>query len=390
MPKKLQRKIPLPKKPADGAVAPAARDGGGRRLSLTLGRSRVRPRVLSEFTSQLAVLLDAGIPITKSLRILEGQLPPGPMKRTTQALLEDVEGGTSLSEAMHKHDVTFNALYTNMVRAGEAGGVQEEILNRLAGFLEKSENIKGRVKGALAYPAMIVVVALAVLLLVFAFVIPKFKQVFESTGGGMDKFHWTTKTVVRLGEHLEVWWWTYLVGTLVVYALHRLLLAKVAAYKRLFDSIALHAPLFGPLVHKSLVARFARTFGPLIQSGVPHLEALSILEGSTANVHMQKAIREVHASIREGAGIAVPMGESGMFDDIVVNMVDVGEQTGELDRMLGRIADRYESEVDRTVETTFKVIEPVLLVVMAVGVGFIVFALFTPLLTLMQTLNRGR
>ncbi len=385
MPKKLQRKVLVPK---TGPAAPAVA-GDSRGLSLPL-RGRVGARALAEFTNQLAVLLNAGIPVTRSLRILEGQLPQGPMKRICRNLVEDVEAGTPLSEAMQKHDATFDALYTNMVRAGEAGGVQEEILNRLSGFLEKSESIKARVKGALAYPAMILVIATGVLLFVFAFVIPRFKSVFQSIGGGVDSFPWATRVVIGVGEHLEVRWWMYLLSLVFVWLLHRLLVAKVLGYRSFVHTVALKAPLFGTLVHKNLVARFARTFGTLIQSGVPHLEALDILQASSTNVHMQRAVAGVHESIREGAGIAVPMGESRMFDDIVVNMVDVGEQTGELDRMLVKIADRYEIEVDRTVETTFKVIEPILLVVMAVVVGFIVFALFTPLLTMMQSLNRGR
>ncbi|MCU0866478.1 MAG: type II secretion system F family protein, partial [Planctomycetes bacterium] len=316
MPKKLQRKIPAPKAAASPVEANAAGGGGG---TFAFGRNRVTPRVLAEFTSQLAVLLNAGIPITKSLRILQGQLPPGPMKRVAASLVEDVEGGTALSEAMQKHDLVFDPLYTNMVRAGEAGGVQEEILNRLSGFLTQSESIKSRVKGALAYPVAILVVAILVLLLVFAFVIPKFKQVFESTGKGT--MHWTTQVVIDLGEHLKVWWWAYLVGALLVLLLHRLLLAKVAGYRSVMHRLALRMPLFGKLVHKSLVARFARTFGTLIQSGVPHLDALDILQASTNNVHMRSAVGMVQGSIREGAGFAVPMGESGMFDDIVVNMV---------------------------------------------------------------------
>lgn len=384
MPKKLQRKLPVPKT-GSAPVALAGSDAGA--VSL---RARVGPRALAEFTNQLAVLLNAGIPVTRSLRVLEGQLPAGPMKRICKSLVEDVEAGTPLSEAMAKFGNTFDALYTNMVRAGEAGGVQEEILNRLAGFLEKSESIKSRVKGALAYPVMILGIAVCVLLFVFAFVIPRFKSVFQSIGGGVANFPWATRVVISFGEHLEVWWWTYLLGAVAVWFLHRLLLVKAAGYRRVAHKAALRMPLFGPLVHKNLVARFARTFGTLIQSGVPHLEALEILRASSTNVHMEKAVQGVHDSIREGAGIAVPMGESHMFDDIVVNMVDVGEQTGELDRMLVKIADRYEIEVDRTVDTTFKVIEPILLVVMAVVVGFIVFALFTPLLTMMQSLNRGR
>jgi type IV pilus assembly protein PilC len=312
------------------------------------------------------------------------------MRRTCHNLLEEVEGGTSLSEAMQKHPAVFGNLYTNMIRAGEAGGVQEEILARLSGFLEKSENIKSQVKGALAYPVMIVLIATLVMSLVFIFVIPKFEEIFRSMLGqnAMEKLHWTTRTVMAGGHHMEVWWWAYLVGVLLVYVAHRVLLARVMFYRRFIHRLLLRLPLFGSLVQKNLVARFARTFGTLIQSGVPHLDALSIIEDSVTNVHMQAAVRSVHASIREGAGIAQPMGESGMFDDIIVNMVDVGEQTGELDRMLVRVADRYEAEVDRTVATTFKIIEPVMLVIMAVAVGFIVFALFTPLLTLMQSLNR--
>ena len=388
MPKKLQRKLPVQKQAVAkqaAAVATVAADRGSSGSGL-FSRKRVTPRVLAEFTSQLAVLLNAGIPIMKSLRILEGQLAPGPMKRIATQLVDDVEGGTSLSEAMTKHDMVFDALYTNMVRAGEAGGVQEEILNRLSGFLAQSETIKARVKGALAYPIAIMIVALLVLLLVFAFVIPKFKSVFETMGKG--ELHWTTKVVMSIGDNMKVWWWSYLLGIVLVVALHRLLLAKVDGYRSFMHRVALRMPLFGGLVHKSLVARFARTFGTLIQSGVPHIEALEILQASTKNVHMRSAVVKVQSSIREGAGFAVPMGESHMFDDIVVNMVDVGEQTGELDRMLAKVADRYEGEVDRTVETTFKAIEPILLVVMAVVVGFIVFALFMPLLTMMQQMSR--
>lgn len=384
MPKKLQRKIPAP---TAAVAAPAGAPGGGAKGGVALFASkRVTPRVLSEFTSQLAVLLNAGIPITKSLRILEGQLAPGPMKRVAASLVEDVEGGTALSEAMTKHDAVFDPLYTNMVRAGEAGGVQEEILNRLSGFLTASEAIKSRVKGALAYPVAILIVAIVVLLLVFAFVIPRFKQVFEATGKGA--MHWTTQLVIDIGEHLKFWWWIYLVAAALLLVVHRLLMGRVAGYRSFMHRRALRMPLFGKLVHKSLVARFARTFGTLIQSGVPHLDALDILAASTANVHMKAAVGGVQASIREGAGFAVPMGESGMFDDIVVNMVDVGEQTGELDRMLAKIADRYETEVDRTIETTFKLIEPILLVFLAVVVGFIVFALFMPLLQMMQGLGK--
>jgi type IV pilus assembly protein PilC len=382
MPKKLQRKVAV-RRP----VRAPAEHRSERSSSLFSGGGRVTQKLLSEFTSQLSVLLDAGLPVTRSLRILEGQMPQGSMRRVVLSLVEDVEGGTSLSEGMTKHPRVFDGLYTNMVRAGEAGGIQEEILGRLAQFMEKNEAIKSRVRGALAYPIAISAVATLVLGMVFIFVIPQFKEIFESLLGDADRMHWTTRTVIQTGEHLQGWWWVYVLSAASVYGLHCLLLVRSPGYRRVRDACVLRVPMFGGLLRKSLVARFSRTFGTLVQSGVPHLGALEIVEGSIANVHMQRAVNTIHASIREGAGIAAPMGESGMFDDIVVNMVDVGEQTGELDRMLSKIADRYETEIDRSVEVTFKVIEPILLVVMAVVVGFIVYALFTPLLQIMEALR---
>ncbi len=382
MAKKLQRKV-APRPAASSPQEPTAPTPGG---GLFASRS-VSRRALAEFTTQLAVLLQAGIPITKALRILEGQLPQGLLRRTIADVLEDVEGGTSLSEAFAKHDRVFDELYTSMVRAGEVGGVQEEILGRLAGFMEKAEDVRGRVKGAMAYPVSVVGVAGLVLVLVFIFVIPRFKQIFASQAGGVDKLPGATQLLIGVGEHLEARWWAWALGIALVYAVHRTLTARSAGYVRMRDRLLLRLPIFGRLTGKVLVARFTRTFGTLIQSGVPHLRALEIVQSSAGNVHMQAAIAGIHASIREGAGIAVPMGQSGMFDDIIVNMVDVGEQTGELDRMLTRIADRYEIEVDRTIQFTLRAVESLLIVVLAVFVGFIVYSLLAPLLQLMQEMS---
>ncbi len=382
MAKKLQRKVAA--RPAQKANVPA-KQGGGDKMPLIGGRS-VSPAALCEFTNQLAVLLDAGIPITKCLRILEGQMKPGALRRAIAEELDDVEGGTSLSESLGKHPSIFDELYTNMIRAGEAGGAQEEILNRLSAFMEKAESIKSRVKGALAYPVAVCSVALLVLVLVFIFVIPKFKEIFIQQFGTVDAMPKATKYVINTGEHLQGYWWAYLIGMVLLFILHKTLAARVFKYRWWRDTAFMKIPIFGMLITKSLVGRFSRTFGTLIQSGVPHLSALEIVGASLSNVRMTSAVDQIHSSIREGAGIAVPMGESGMFDDLVINMIDVGEQTGELDRMLSKIADRYEIEVDRTIDTTFKVLETVLIVVLAVVVGFIVYALFAPLLTLMQSL----
>ena len=380
MPKKLQRKVTAVR-PTEGGAPTETKQ----RQPLFGGR-RVTPRLLAEFTSQLAVLLDAGIPVTKCLRILEGQMDPGAFKRIVAEVVDDVEAGTSLSESLAKHPGVFDRLYTNMVSAGEAGGVQEEILNRLSGFLEKAESIKSRVKGALAYPVAVVVVAAGVLTLVFVAVIPKFKEIFMNQFGTLDAMPTATRYVIAVGDHLQAAWWAYVLGVIGLISLHRALVARVPGYRRFRDTAMMRLPIFGTLVNKAVVARFARTFGTLIQSGVPHLEALDIVKGAVPNMRVAESINRIHNSIRENAGIAVPMGESGLFDDIVVNMVDVGEQTGELDRMLQKIADRYERDVDRTIDTTFKVIEPVIIVVLAVFVGFIVYALFAPLLKLMESL----
>ncbi len=382
MAKKLQRKM-RPKPVAAPTTVPGSKPATVRRG----GSRRVTRRALSEFTSQLAVLLDAGIPVTRCLRILEGQMPPGILQRTVGEVLDDVEGGTALSEALGKHPRIFDDLYTSMVRAGEAGGVQDEILNRLATFMDKSEEVRSRVKGALTYPAAVVGVAAIVLTLVFIFVIPRFKEIFIQQFGSLEKMPWATQLVIGIGEHLQSWWWAYLLGILGIYTLHRTLLAKVPRYRWGRDTLILRLPVFGVMLGKSLVARFSRTFGTLVQSGVPHLGALDIVRDSLGNVRLAAAVNMVHASIREGAGIAAPMGESGMFDDIVVNMVDVGEQTGELDRMLSKIADRYEVEVDRSIDQSIRVVEVLIILVLGVFVGFTVFALFSPIVKLMQSIG---
>ena len=384
MPKKLQRKPTT--RPADTAPVPAAGSGGTVQSSgwSPLASRRVSSRALMEFTTQLATLLDAGIPIVRCLRILEGQMAPGMLKRILLQTTEEVEGGTALSDALAKHPRVFDRLYTNMVRAGEAGGVQETILTRLASFMEKAEGIKQKTKGALAYPISVFLVATGMLTLVFIFVIPKFREIFRQIFKSENELPQLTRYLIDFAEHLKVWWWAYFLGVALVVFSHGFLRRRVIGYRRGTDRMLLRMPIFGRLVQKTLVGRFARTFGTLIQSGVPHLEALEIVRGSLSNLVVTEAVERVHASIKEGEGIARPMGESGIFDDVVVNMVDVGEETGELDRMLIKIADRFDTEVDRTVDVVFRTAEVLLIVIMAVVVGLIVFALLAPMLKLME------
>ncbi len=315
--------------------APAARGGGGFRFL-----DRVDEEELTRFTTQLSVLQDAGLPIVRCLKILEGQMKPGLFKRTLMAVTDDVEAGSPLSESLGKHPAVFDSLYTNMVRAGEAGGVLDTILLRLAEFKEKSIRLRNRVKSAMIYPVVVISLASCILGFIIMFVIPKFEEIFKEIGSKglqlpaltvfmQDFSKWLTK---RYG-------WAVLIGLVpVVYASYRFIRSTPGG-RRALDRFKLRAPVFGNIVRKTLVARFSRTFGTLISSGVPILEALNIVRGAIDNIVVQTAIDKVRDSIREGEGIAAPLGASGVFDDIVVNMVDVGEETGELDKMLIKVAD---------------------------------------------------
>lgn len=387
MAKKLQRTVQTQQRPA--AVKKAV-DGGGSGgptfATKKSGGGRVRPAALADFTSQFATLLEAGIPVVRSLYVLEGQLKAGPLKRTLAAVAEDVEGGTPLSEALGKYPRTFDNLYTNMVRAGEAGGIQDVILARLAVFMEKAEQIKSKVKGALAYPVVVIGIALLVVLAVMIYVVPKFKQIFQQMIG--EDLPPMTQFLIAISNMVRDYWWAWAILVPLLYITHRVACSRARGYRLFRDKALLRLPLFGQLIRKTIVARFSRTFGTLVESGVPHLEALEIVRASVRNLVLEDAIEGILHSIREGEGIARPMGESGIFDDLIINMVDVGEQTGELDRMLIRIADRYEIEVDRTVDVVFKVIEPILIVALAIFVGFIVIALLAPMLKLMQKMQR--
>jgi type IV pilus assembly protein PilC len=365
---------------ARGAPAPPA--AGARKKP---GRARVSLKALTQFTSQLSTLQDAGLPIVRSLRILEGQLERGPFKAVLGDVTEDVEAGSPLSEAMAKHPGVFDGLYTNMVKAGEAGGVLDVILSRLAGFMEKSQRLRKRIKGAMVYPIVVFTVTLLILLLIMVFVVPKFETVFKSLPG-LGELPALTRALQAFSRFLLEQWWAVLIG-IVVIVLGVKMIARSAPGRRFFDRVKLNLPIVGPLVRKVIVARFSRTFGTLIASGVPILEALDICRNTAGNVVMERALDEVRESISEGGAIAEPLGESGIFDDIVVNMIDVGEETGELDKMLIRVADNYDEEVDVSVGALVSILEPLLIVFMGGAVFLIVLGLFLPLLKIIQNIE---
>jgi len=367
------------KKPAK--PAPASAGGGG----------AVSTKLLTQFTSQLSTLQDAGLPIVSCLKILEGQMPKGKFKNVLGGVTDDVESGSSLSEALAKHPRVFDGLYVNMVRAGEAGGVLDVILARLAQFKEKSEKLRRRIKGAATYPIAVLIVIVLILLFIMTQVVPKFEQVFSTLPGGREALPGVTKFMMAVSAWLVKWWWAFLFGVIMlVWGIPKLI--KMSAGGRYFmDEMKLRMPIVGDLNRKILVARFTRTFGTLIASGVPILEALDIVRGAVGNAVFEKVIGEVYDAIREGESIAEPLGNQKVkiFDDLVVNMIDVGEKTGELDKMLMKIADNYDEEVDVTVSSLTSLLEPMLIVVMGGAVFVIVLSLFLPLLKIIDTLSGG-
>jgi len=361
-----------------------AAGGGGAQPKAGRRRGRVAGQLVTDFTVQLATLSEAGIPVVKSLSILEGQTKAGPFKTLLGDLVEDVSGGTPLSEAMAKHERVFDELYTSMVRAGEAGGVLDTILNRLATFREKAAEFRAKVKGAMIYPTVIFVVAVAVMSAVIVFVIPRFEEIFASFSVDLPRMTQVLLDISRFA--VDYWYLVFGLPALLVLG-HFLLMGRPGGYRYFFHKLGLKLPVMGSVVSASLVAGFSRTFGTLIQAGVPHLDALEIVRDSTGNDVLREGIEHVRRTVREGEGLARPMGATGLFDDLVVNMVDVGEETGELDRMLVKVADAYEKQVDRKIEALFKLLEPLLLIIISTMVGFIVVALFMPLLGIMSELG---
>ncbi|HEX6881785.1 MAG TPA: type II secretion system F family protein [Planctomycetota bacterium] len=378
MAKKLQRRIVRagPAETSEAAGPAPARRPRGRRVSA---------QAVTEFTVQLATLSSSGIPMVRALTILEGQARPGPFKDVLGDLVEDVSSGTPLSEAMEKHGRAFDRLYAAMVKAGETGGVLDKVLERLAQYRERAAALRSKVVNALIYPLVIVIVALVVISAVIVWVIPRFRQIFDSFGVELPGL---TQVLLNTSSFSVEYWYAVFGVPIAVVLLHVVLMGRPGGYRFFMHGLLLRLPLLGAILLQSLTAAFARTFGTLLQAGVPHLDALGIVRDTSANDVLSDAVETIRRTVREGEAISRPMEESGVFDDLVCNMVDVGEQTGELDRMLLRVADAYENQVTRKIDAFFKVLEPALLIVMAIFVGFIVMALFLPLMKIMSTLSQ--
>jgi len=348
----------------------------------------VSTKHLTGFTRQLSTLQDAGLPILRSLQILEQQQKPGLLKSIVGAVAEDVEGGGSLSESMAKYPKAFDKLYTNMVNAGEAGGVLDLILARLADFMEKAQRLKKKVVGAMIYPAVVICIAISIVTMIMIFVVPKFEQIFKDFKVSLPD---VTKVLLVLSRWFaNDYGWVYLIAFPFVAAI-LLKLAKMSeGGKYAVDVVVLKIPILGSIVGKGTIARFTRTLGTLISAGVPILDAINITKDTCGNEVFSRALIKVHDAIREGETFADPLRATKVCDSIVVNMVDVGEETGDLDKMLLKVADNYDNDVDVLVSSLVSVLEPVMVVMLGVIVGFIVIALFMPMITLIGSVSGGK
>src|SRR5439155_13183039 len=334
------------KKAKAAATDTKGRKKGGFNLNIRIPGlgGKVRPKVLTTFTRQLATLVDAGLPLLRGLRVLERQEKNPTLKKVISDLALAIESGSTFSEGLAQHPKVFNRLYVNMVKAGELGGVLEVVLNRLSEFMEKAQKIRGKVKAAMFYPCAVIFVATVILTILMVFVIPKFEVIFKEMleGQGLPAFTQFILSVSRvIAGHFLV-----ALGCLVAFIIALKLFTRTKFGRRLVDRLKLNFPILGPVVSKVAISRFSRTLGTLVSSGVPILQALTIVKETSGNIVVGEAVSAVHESVEEGETITAPLEASNVFPPMVISMVDVGEQTGALPEMLMKIADTYDDEVD--------------------------------------------
>ena len=341
----------------------------------------IKGKSLMIFTRQLATLIDSGLPLLRGLTVLGNQEPNPILKSTVNSLADSVQTGSTFSESLAQHPKIFNKLYVNMVKAGELGGVLELVLNRLAEYQEKAQKLKNKIVSAMTYPVIVVLIAVGIVIFLLTYIVPKFTAIFESmVEGGADSMPVLTKTVIAASSFLQN-------NILIIFGAIALLIFGGKAYiatkggRRTVDKLVLKLPLFGPVLLKSAVARFTRTLGTLVTSGVPILQALNITRDTAGNNTVSEAIMRVHDAVKEGESMVAPLSASKIFPAMVISMIEVGEETGQLPEMLLKIADVYDDEVDNSVTALTSLLEPIMIVVLAVIVAVIVLALFQPLIT---------
>jgi type IV pilus assembly protein PilC len=369
------------------ATTAAARTTKRAKKSIVLFRRRkVKSKILMIFTRQLATLIDSGLPLLRSLNVLAKQERDKLMKNTIIKLADSVQSGSTFSDALALHPRIFNNLYVNMVKAGEVGGVLELVLNRLSEFQEKAAKIKNKVMAAMVYPGIVMTMAIGIMTFLLIFIVPRFELIFHDILG--DKpLPPATRFVIGVSDFMQHHG-VILFGAIVAIVIVYKLIGRTRRGRLLIDNFKLRMPLFGNLNRKTAISRFARTLGTLVTSGVPILQALNITRETAGNAAIALAIARVHDSVKEGESIVQPLEASKTFPPMVVSMVDVGEETGKLPEMLLKIADVYDDEVDNAVAALTSALEPIMIVFLALVVGTIVLALFTPLISIITGLQQ--
>ncbi|MDO8304040.1 MAG: type II secretion system F family protein [Sedimentisphaerales bacterium] len=351
------------------------------------GGGKVKIKYLTQFARQLSTLQDAGLSILRSLRVLEQQQKAGTFRRVIGYVADDIEGGETLSGAMAKYPKTFDRLFVNMVAAGEAGGVLDLILSRLADFMEKAAKLKSRVKGAMIYPAVVMFAAFGIVMGLMIMVIPKFTEVLTEMTNGAKLPALTTGLMAVSSWIAFQYGWAVLVGIPFAIMFVMRFLKKFQPCRLVLDMITLRMPVMGQIVSKTSIARWTRTLGTLIGAGVPILEAINITRETAGNEVFANMLGKVHYGIRQGDTFANPLKQSKTVDGIVTNMVEVGEETGDLDKMLLKVADNYDEDVDVLVGSLMSLLEPVMIIVLGTIVGTIVLAIFLPMITIITSLS---
>ncbi|MCX5641991.1 MAG: type II secretion system F family protein [Candidatus Omnitrophica bacterium] len=380
-----RKQAPASVKAASDGVAAKKVKKGGISLSFSFGGAVIKGKSLSIITRQLATLLSSGLALLRALRTIRDQQKGG-AATVVENLATEVEQGALLSQAMAKHPKSFPRVYIAMVRAGESSGSMDSVLNRLAEFAEKDARLRGKIKAAMAYPTVIVIVATGIVAFIMLKIVPVFVTIFKDFEAG--SLPPPTRFLIFLSGFLTTRLWLFILIVVVTVIVYRILL-RIPTTKYMIDAVKLKIPLAGPVIYKTIIARFSRTLATLITSGVPILTAFEIVQETVGNQVVSKAIGKVHDEVKEGAGVSNPMARTAVFPPMLINMVAVGEETGTLDAMLDKVADAYEDEVDRAVEALSSMIEPILIVFMGGVVGFIVIALFMPLIKLAMSMSGG-
>ncbi len=354
-------------------------------FGLSLGSPALKTKDLTILTRQIAILLDAGLPLVRSLRTLEKQAKSPALKRVMKDTADSVEGGSTFSEALAQHPKSFDKLYLNMIRAGEAAGAMEVILDRLAKFMEKAAKLAAKIKSAMIYPVVVLTIAMLITSGLMIFIVPKFEKIFAELLEG-EPLPALTKFVIGISNIMQRHFIesAIVIGILIfIYVM----VGKTTKGRFAIDWVKYRAPLFGPIISKSAIGRFSRTLGTLMSSGVPVLNALQIVRDTAGNEVVSQGVQKVHDAVKEGEGIAGPLAATKIFPDMVISMIEVGEETGKLPDMLEKIAETYDDEVDNAVEALTSMIEPIMIIFLAVVVGTIVIALFMPLIAIINKLG---